>query len=68
MVKLNKNGFVFNSHDTFALTKALEHFIKDKNASKLMGMESLKIIKHYNYEEDCIAIENTTNKRALLAN
>ena len=68
LVKLNKNGFVFNSHDIFALTKALEHFIKDKNASKLMGMESLKIIKHYNYEEDCIAIENTTNKRALLAN
>ena len=62
LIQNGKNGFVFKNGNLGSLQKALSYFIVDKDVSIRMGKQSEQIIKKYDYNFDCEALENTLNK------
>ena len=52
-----KNGFIFKKNDLEELKEKIIFFIKNRSYVKKMGDYSLQILKNYNYEKDCIALE-----------
>ena len=68
LIKINKNGFVFNCDDVNDLIKTLNYFKNNLDAVSLMGKVSLEIIEQYSYDKDCYVIENIMNKKLLDSN
>lgn len=62
LVKEGVNGFTFQSGNAKNLGDKMVALTKQKNDLKKMGEASLQIIKEWNYEKDCMAIENLLNK------
>jgi glycosyltransferase involved in cell wall biosynthesis len=58
LVLNGKNGFIFESGNLHSLVNCLSLVIKDSNVSSQMGESSRQIIKQYNFEAICTAIEN----------
>lgn len=59
LVHQSKNGFIFKKNDIEELKEKLIFYLNNRNQIKKMGEYSLQIIKNYNYEKDCIVLENT---------
>lgn len=58
LIFLERNGFVFEKNNPDMLKTCLQYFIKYKYASEKMGQQSFKMVKEYNFENGCLAIEN----------
>jgi len=56
LVQEGRNGFIFPSGDAAALATCLERLVADASLRDRMGMESLKIIKSWDYNADVVGI------------
>ena len=61
LVKEGVNGFSFNPYDTHKLQLLMQGFIKNKYDIKLMGKESLKIVKQHSPEKIASVISDKLN-------
>ena len=62
LIQQGRNGFIFKNGNLAYLQNMLSYFIVHKNESLRMGKQSEQIIKKYDYNFDCEALENTLNK------
>ncbi len=58
LVKESKNGFTFRSDNLQDLKEKMTLLSNDQKVLAEMGKESFKIISHWSFEKDCIAIES----------
>ena len=58
LVKNGVNGFIFRSGDETDLTDKMAQFLEPQTDLQKMGKASLEIIRNWNYEKDCMAIES----------
>ena len=58
LVKDGANGFIFNSDNEIDLTEKMTKMLADNADLKKMGISSFEIIKKWNYENACKAIES----------
>ena len=58
----NKNGFVIESDNIASLTEALNFFVNNITAIKIMGDASVVIIQQYSFIQDCYSIEDRIDK------
>ncbi|MEO7117259.1 MAG: glycosyltransferase family 4 protein [Caldimonas sp.] len=61
LVREGVNGYTFQSGNGEDLSRKMLMLTQQKNDLKKMEESSLTIIKEWNYEKDCIAIENHLN-------
>jgi glycosyltransferase involved in cell wall biosynthesis len=61
LVQEGVNGYVFQSGSKKDLKEKMKKFIQPETNLKKMGNASLSIIKDWNYERDCVAIESVFN-------
>ena len=58
----NKNGFVIESDNIASLTEAINFFVNNITAIKIMGDASVEIIQQYSFIQDCYSIEDRIDK------
>jgi glycosyltransferase involved in cell wall biosynthesis len=61
------NGYTFQSENSDDLREKILRLIDNKNDLNKMGKFSLSIIRNWNYEKDCIAIEKLLNRTENLS-
>lgn len=61
LVQNGVNGFIFRSRDEKDLLDKMRKLLEQENDRQKMGNASLEIIKEWNYEKDCMAIESLFN-------
>ena len=62
LVKTGYNGAIFESGKIESLIAKLDELSRSKHELVIMGSNSKKIIKEWNFENIAMAIENTVNK------
>ena len=68
LVRNDENGFTFESQNVPDLIEKMLQCIIDKNRLHQMGKLSMEIIKDWNYENDCKAIESLMNRIIITGN
>ena len=66
LIHEGKNGYIFQVGDVRALSGYLALLIKNKSTRRNFGVESLKIIRNYNYEKDLEGMSEAFRRIGLL--